>query len=141
MIRQSTITTACSATMHSNYSFDTTINGFIESQSIVARRQCNELAVSLVGEPVNPAPIQGAFSCTVIAGVKQSKIVQSRAQSQSWIWGPGTLARAIHGQFVAARTLYLSRKYRPIVTTFCIRARKTSRNNIYLSTVYKRSLR
>ena len=65
--------------MHPIYSLDNTINSFFESQSIVTRRQCDELAVSLVGEPVSPAPIQGAFSYTVIAGAKQSRIVQFRA--------------------------------------------------------------
>jgi hypothetical protein len=65
--------------MHPIYSLDNTINSFFESQSTVKRRQCDELAVSLVGEPVNPAPIQGAFSYTVIAGAKQARIVQFRA--------------------------------------------------------------
>lgn len=50
MIRQSTITAACSATMHPIYSLDNTINSFFGSQSTVTRRQCDELAVSLIGE-------------------------------------------------------------------------------------------
>lgn len=92
--------------MHPIYSLDNTINSFFESQSTVTRRQCDELAVSLIGEPVNPAPIQGAFSYTVIAGAKQSKIVQFRAQSSILDMETLNLARAIHGQFVATCTYH-----------------------------------
>lgn len=106
IIRQSTITAAHSATMYSIYSLDNTINSFFGSQSTVTRRQCVELAVSLVGEPANPAPIQGAFSYTVLAGVKQSKIVQFRAQSPALDMETLILARAILGLFVAACTYH-----------------------------------
>ena len=44
--------------MHPIYSLDNAINSFFESQSTVTRQQCDELAASLVGEPVNPAPIR-----------------------------------------------------------------------------------
>ena len=88
--------------MHPIYSLDNTINSFFKSQSTVTRRQCDELAVSLIGKPVNPAPIQGALSYTIIAGVKQSKIVQFRAQSSVFDMETLNLARAIHGKFVAA---------------------------------------
>ena len=92
--------------MHPIYSLDHTINSFFKSQSNVTQRQCDELAVSLVGAPVNPAPIQGAFSYTVIAGVKQSKIVQFRAQNSVLDMETLNLARAIHGQLVAACTYH-----------------------------------
>jgi hypothetical protein len=92
--------------MHPIYSLDKTINSFFESQSTATRRQCDKLAISLVGEPINPAPIQGAFSYTVIAGPKQSKIVQFRAQSSVLDMEILNLARAIHGQLVAACTFH-----------------------------------
>lgn len=86
------------------YSLDDTINSFFESELTVTRQQCDELAVSLVGEPVNPAPIQGAFSYTVIAGTHQSKVVQFRAQTPILDMETVNLARAIYGQFVPACT-------------------------------------
>ncbi|KAH8725952.1 hypothetical protein GQ44DRAFT_795184 [Phaeosphaeriaceae sp. PMI808] len=90
--------------MYPIYSLDNTINSFFESQSTVTRRQCDELAVSLVSEPANPAPIQGAFNYTLIAGTKQSRIVQFRAQSSVLDMETLNLARAIHGRSVAACT-------------------------------------
>ncbi len=92
--------------MYPVYSLDSAINEFFKSQSTVTRRQCDELAVSLVGEPVNPVPIQGAFSYTVIAGVKQSKIVQFRAQISVLDMETLNLARTIHGQLVADCTYH-----------------------------------
>jgi hypothetical protein len=83
--------------MHPIYSLDNTVNTFFETQPTVTRRHCDELAVALVGEPVSPTPIQGAFSYTVIAGVKQSKIVQFRAQISLLDIEALSLARAIHG--------------------------------------------
>lgn len=90
--------------MHPVYSLDNTINSFFESQSSVNRQQCDELAVSLVGEPISPAPIQGAFSYTVIAGANESKIVQFRTQSSVLDMETLNLARAIHGNVVTACT-------------------------------------
>lgn len=92
--------------MYPTYNLDNTINSFFESQSNATRRQCDELAVSLVGEPVNPTPIQGAFSYTVMAGAKQSEIVQFRAQSSVLDMESLNLARAIYGQLVAACTYH-----------------------------------
>ncbi|KAG9227987.1 hypothetical protein BJ875DRAFT_390338 [Amylocarpus encephaloides] len=90
--------------MHPIYTLDDTINSFFESQSTVTRQQCDDLAVSLVGKPINPAPIPSAFSYTVIAGSKQSKIVQFLAQSSALDIETLNLARAIHGQLVPACT-------------------------------------
>ena len=92
--------------MYPVYSLDNAINSFFKSQPSVTRRQCDELAVSLVGEPVNPTAIQGAFSYTVIAGVEQSKIVQFRSQDSVLDMETLKLARAIHGQVVAACTYH-----------------------------------
>ena len=88
------------------YSLDDTINSFFESQSPVTRRRCNQLAIDLVGEPVNPAPIQGAFSYTVIVGAKQSKVIQFRTQSAVLDMESLKLAQTIYGQFVTDCTHY-----------------------------------
>jgi hypothetical protein len=88
------------------YSLDNAINRFFESESIVTRQECDEFAVSLVGEPVIPVPIQGAFSYTVTAGAEQIKIVQFRAQSSVLDKEALDLARKICGQFVAQCTYY-----------------------------------
>jgi hypothetical protein len=101
IIRQSTFIIVYSTAMHTIYSLDDTIKSFFETQPAVTRQQCDDLAVSLVGGPVNPTPIQGAFSYTVIAGVQQTKIVQFRAQSSVLDMKSLSLARAIHGEIVA----------------------------------------
>jgi hypothetical protein len=88
--------------MHTIYSLDDTIKSFFETQPGVTRQQCDNLAISLVGGPVSPTPIQGAFSYTVIAGVQQAKIVQFRAQSSVLDMKTLSLARAIHGEIVVA---------------------------------------
>jgi hypothetical protein len=53
--------------MYIIYTLDSAINSFFETQTTVTWQQCDELAVSLVGEPVNPVPVQGEFSYTVVA--------------------------------------------------------------------------
>ena len=63
------------------------------------------------GRPVRaPCPMRGSrfphAGYTVIAGAKQSKIVQFRAQSSILDMETLNLARAIHGQFVATRTYH-----------------------------------
>jgi hypothetical protein len=49
------------------YSLDNAINRFFESETTVIRQECDQFAVSPVGEPIIPVPIQGAFSYTVTA--------------------------------------------------------------------------
>ncbi|KAI1322667.1 hypothetical protein F5Y16DRAFT_404216 [Xylariaceae sp. FL0255] len=41
-----------------HYTLDNAINTFFESHPSATRHQCDELAVSLIGEPINPVPIQ-----------------------------------------------------------------------------------
>jgi hypothetical protein len=113
--------------MHPIYSLDNTVNSFFETQPTVTRRHCDELAVALVGEPISPTPIQGAFSYTVIAGVKQSKIVQFRAQISLLDIATLSLARAIHGD----GGLYMLRIYWATVAAFCIRDGQAARNYLY----------
>uniref|UniRef100_A0A8H7NQ01 Uncharacterized protein n=1 Tax=Bionectria ochroleuca TaxID=29856 RepID=A0A8H7NQ01_BIOOC len=53
------------------YSLGDTISDFFASRAPVTQQQCDDLAVSLVGGPVNPVPIQGSSSYTVTAGSQQ----------------------------------------------------------------------
>jgi hypothetical protein len=70
----------------------------------VTRQQCDDLAISLVGAPLKPSPIQGAFSYTIIAGASQSKVIQFRTQISDLDMDTLNLARAIHGEVVPAFT-------------------------------------
>ena len=88
------------------YSLKDTINDFFASHPPVTQQQCDKLAVSLVGGPVNPVPIQGSFSYTVIAGAQQSKIVQFRDANSDLDTEILDLARQVHGQVVAAYTFH-----------------------------------
>ncbi|KAL3587855.1 hypothetical protein FPOAC2_13754 [Fusarium poae] len=88
------------------YSLRDTISDFFASHAPVTQQQCDELAVSLVGGPVNPVPIQGSFSYTVTAGSQQSKIVQFRDANSDLDMQILELARQIHGQLVAAYTFH-----------------------------------
>ena len=60
----------------------------------------NQLAIDLVGGPVNPAPVQGVFSYTVIAGDNQSQVIQFRTQNSVLDMESLKLARKVYGQFV-----------------------------------------
>ncbi|KND87491.1 hypothetical protein TOPH_07899 [Tolypocladium ophioglossoides CBS 100239] len=88
------------------YSLDDTINDFFASHAPVTRQECDEIAASLVGRPVNPVLIQGSFSYTVIAGAQQSKIVQFRDANSDLDTQILDLAQRIHGQLVAAYTFH-----------------------------------
>lgn len=86
------------------YSLQDTINEFFASHASVTQQQCDDLAVSLVGGPVNPVPIQGSFSYTVTAGAQQSKIGQFRDANSDLDTDVLNLARQVYGQVVAAYT-------------------------------------
>lgn len=88
------------------YSLEDTISDFFASHAPVTQQQCDQLAVSLVGGPVTPVPIQGSFSYTVTAGPHQSKIVQFRDADSDLDIRILDLARQIHGQLVAAYTFH-----------------------------------
>lgn len=88
------------------YSLADTISDFFASHAPVTKQQCVDLAISLVGGPVNPVPIQGSFSYTVTAGSQQSKIVQFRDENSVLDTQILNLARQIHGQLVAAYTFH-----------------------------------
>ena len=88
------------------YSLDSSIAKFFESRPPVTRSECDELAISLVGEPVFPVPIQGCFSYTVIAGAEQSTIIQFRAEEADLDTEILDLAQQIHGKLVPAYTYY-----------------------------------
>lgn len=88
------------------YSLKDTINDFFASHAPVTQQECDELAVSLVGGPINPVPIQGSFSYTVVAGSQQSSIVQFRDADSDLDVQILDLARQIHGELVAAYTFH-----------------------------------
>lgn len=123
-----------SADMPTIYSLDDTIKEFFESNSAVTRQQCDELAITLVGEPINPSPIQGAFSYTVIVGAKQSKVVQFRTQT-SILNSYGRHETCSSDLWTIRAGLYLSRTDWTILTTLSICDRKASRSYLYRSTL------
>jgi hypothetical protein len=88
------------------YSLEDTIHDFFASHRTVTQQQCDEFAVSLIGGPVNPVRIQGSFSYTVIAGARQSKIVQFRDANSDLDIKVLDLARQVHGQVVADYTFH-----------------------------------
>lgn len=88
------------------YNVDDSISDFFKSQASISREKCDALAVSLVGEPLVPVPIQGAFSYTVVAGPQQAKIVQFRSQSSILDMNVLRLAHKIHGRFTAQCTYH-----------------------------------
>lgn len=65
--------------------------------------ECNERAASLLGAPVTPVPIQGAFSYTVVGG-SPTRLVQFRTPESDLEVNLLHLARSIHGG-VVARTI------------------------------------
>ncbi|KAF2753266.1 hypothetical protein EJ05DRAFT_514765 [Pseudovirgaria hyperparasitica] len=62
------------------YSLDNAIAKFFHELRGVNRQQCEELALSLVGPPLQPCRIQGAFSYTIRAGPGLAKIIQFRSE-------------------------------------------------------------
>lgn len=86
------------------YSLQNTINAFFESFAPVTRAQCDEFAVSLFGEPINPVPIQGMFSYTVMAGPTQSTIIQFRDPKSDLNTTILDLACDVHEDLVATCT-------------------------------------
>jgi hypothetical protein len=73
----------------------------------VTRAECDQLAISLVGDPICAVPIQGCFSCPVAAGPEQYSTVQFLAQVSPLSVDTLQLARKIHGQLVAVCTYHM----------------------------------
>lgn len=88
------------------YSLENTINNFFTCHPTVTRQQCDELAISLVGGPVSPVPIQGSFSYTVTGGAQQPKIVQFRDANSDLDTKFLDLARMVYGYVVANYTFH-----------------------------------
>lgn len=80
------------------YSLDKTVTNFFLQLQDVTRQQCDELALSLIGPPIRPCPIQGAFSYTLFAGLDGTKIVQFRSEHLDM--EILALAHSIFGRFV-----------------------------------------
>jgi hypothetical protein len=87
--------------MPSVYSLDSVVNNFFLSHTSILREECDKLATSLLGGPVSPVPIQGAFSYTVQDRCKESRLVQFRTQCSVLDLNILRLAKTIHGRFVA----------------------------------------
>ena len=82
------------------YSVHTPILGFFTSHTQATQQECNERAASLLGAPVTPVPIQGAFSYTVVGG-SPTRLVQFRTPESDLEVNLLHLPRSIHGGFVA----------------------------------------
>ncbi|KAJ9644795.1 hypothetical protein H2204_001257 [Knufia peltigerae] len=82
------------------------VNAFFGPQPTVTRKQCDDLAVSLVGGIVIPTAIQGAFSYTVMAGPNLTRIVQFRVHDSVLNMMAVSLAQMIHPQLVPACTYH-----------------------------------
>ncbi|KAJ8131944.1 hypothetical protein O1611_g1676 [Lasiodiplodia mahajangana] len=86
------------------YSVDNVIQEFFHSES-TTRKQCDDLAASLLGDSVLPVPIQGCFSYTV-AGSSAERIVQFRRETAALDMELIRLSRIIYGPFVAECTYH-----------------------------------
>lgn len=86
------------------YSLENSVKDFFASHDLVTQQQCDEFAVSIIGGPVTPVPIQNASSYTVTAGRDQSKIVQFREVEVDPDTDIVDLARSVHGQLVTSYT-------------------------------------
>ncbi|KIW39706.1 uncharacterized protein PV06_08295 [Exophiala oligosperma] len=82
------------------------VNAFFGPQPTVTRKQCDDLAVALVGGIVIPTSIQGAFSYTVMAGPNLTRIVQFRVHDSVLNMMAVSLAQMIHPQLVPACTYH-----------------------------------
>lgn len=86
------------------YSLEDTVNDFFASRELITQQQCDEFAVSLIGGPVTPVPIQNASSYTVTAEHDPSKIVQFREVEVDPDNEAVDLARSVHGELVTSFT-------------------------------------
>jgi hypothetical protein len=87
-------------------SADGAIAEFFAAHSSVTREQCEAYALSLAGGPVTPVALQGSFSYTVVAGNKQSRIIQFRARDSDLDRAVLDLAQRVHNEFVPSYTYH-----------------------------------
>jgi hypothetical protein len=80
------------------YTLDGSIAEFFQPPQGVARQMCDTQPTNLVGPPIWPCPIQGAFSYAVYAGPDQAKVVQFRSDYLDQ--DTAQLAQSIFGNFV-----------------------------------------
>lgn len=85
--------------MAQTYTLDNAITKFFAQFQGIDRQQCDELALSLVGPPLHPCQIQGAFSYTLYGGRGQAQVVQFRSEHLDM--EVVDLARSIFGGLVA----------------------------------------
>ncbi len=87
------------------YSVDSSISTFFASHTNLTQQECDDRAISLIGAPVTPIPIQGAFSYTVVGG-SPARLVQFRTPDSDLDMDFLHLARSIHGSVVARSTYH-----------------------------------
>ncbi|KAI0105208.1 hypothetical protein GGR51DRAFT_519886 [Nemania sp. FL0031] len=101
------------------YSVDTVIQEFFQSEN-TTRKQCDDLAASLLGDSVLPVPIQGCFSYTV-AGSSAERIVQFRRETAALDMELIRLSRIIYGPFVAECTYHDTIGHEPSLLVYVIK--------------------
>lgn len=70
------------------------------SQASTTRAECDNLARTMFGGMVDPVPVQGGTSYTVVAGPNREKIVQFRYLDAQIDMRMLDLARQVHGDIV-----------------------------------------
>ena len=70
------------------------------SQVSATRAECDDLAVSMFGGVIEPVPVQGATSYTVIVGPNRHKVLQFRNMDAQLDMAMLGLARLVHGDVV-----------------------------------------
>ncbi|KAM5474553.1 hypothetical protein MauCBS54593_002129 [Microsporum audouinii] len=82
------------------YDLDAEIVLFFKEHAPTTRQQCDSLAISLLGEPIECVPIQGQFSYTLLAGPEPT-IIQFRSIKSQLDLNITSLAKSIHGTLAA----------------------------------------
>ncbi|KAM5450641.1 hypothetical protein MaudCBS49596_004172 [Microsporum audouinii] len=82
------------------YDLDAEIVLFFKEHAPTTRQQCDSLAISLLGEPIEGVPIQGQFSYTLLAGPEPT-IIQFRSIKSQLDLNITSLAKSIHGTLAA----------------------------------------
>lgn len=88
------------------YSLENSIKEFFSTQTTATKAECDAKAASLVGEPVQPVPIQGECSYTVAAGPDRAQIVQFRSEQSTLNLTHLDLARQSHPSYVPKCTYH-----------------------------------
>ncbi|KAM5457696.1 hypothetical protein McanCB56680_006060 [Microsporum canis] len=82
------------------YDLDSEIALFFKEHAPTTRQQCDSLAISLLGEPIECVPIQGQFIYILLAGPEPT-IIQFRSIKSQLDLNITSLAKSIHGTLAA----------------------------------------